>query len=162
PVVDPDVAPGRQGLDRAPEVVVIELFLGRLDEARNLAPAWIDARQHVLDRAVLSRGVHRLQHDQQRPRALRVQPILRAGQARHCLMVAVSGTRYPRNSRSLSAMVLSRSNVCCRFSIVETSPRGRNQYAASEPSSCGAPTKANGRPGLASSRAARLADGRLA
>ena len=44
-------------------------------------PVRVHARHHVLDRAVLARGVHRLEDQQQRPAILRVEHLLQLAQA---------------------------------------------------------------------------------
>src|SRR5205085_11815168 len=48
----------------APKKIVIELFGARRLERVHLATLWIDARHHVLDRAVLAGRIHRLEYDQ--------------------------------------------------------------------------------------------------
>ena len=63
-------------LQAAPEVVVVELLRrGRLERV-HLAALRIDAGHHVLDRAVLAGGVHRLEDQQDRPAVLGVQALL--------------------------------------------------------------------------------------
>ena len=60
----------RGNRDRAPP------SLGCLNECTSTALR-IDAGHHVLDRAVLAGGVHRLQHDQHRPAVVGVERLLR-------------------------------------------------------------------------------------
>ena len=56
-------AAGGQALRVAPQEIVIE-FLGRGDlEAVNMDPLWIHAAHDMPDRAVLARGIERLQND---------------------------------------------------------------------------------------------------
>ena len=49
---------------RAPQEVVLQLGRAGMLEAEDLAALRIDARHHVLDRAVLARRVHRLEDQQ--------------------------------------------------------------------------------------------------
>src|SRR5262245_37678892 len=65
-VKDADPAALRQALDVAPQKVVVEVLSRWLLERKHLAPLWIDSRHYVLDRAVFSRGVHRLEEEKQR------------------------------------------------------------------------------------------------
>ena len=53
-----------QAARRAPQEVVIELLGRGLLERVDLAALRIEAGGHVLDRPVLSRGIHRLEHEQ--------------------------------------------------------------------------------------------------
>jgi hypothetical protein len=48
----------------APQEIVLEFGHARVLEAEHLAALWVDARHHVLDRAVLARGVHGLEDQQ--------------------------------------------------------------------------------------------------
>ena len=61
-VEDPDAAPLGHRLHVAPEVVVVELFGRRLLERIDLASLRVHARHHMLDRAVLTGRIHRLEH----------------------------------------------------------------------------------------------------
>ena len=75
-VEDADAAALGQVLRAAPHVIVVELLGGRRLERDHLAALRIDARHDVLDRAVLARGVHRLEDEQHRPAILRVELVL--------------------------------------------------------------------------------------
>ena len=57
----------------SPEEVVLELLGAGMLEAEDLAALRIDAGHHMLDGAVLARGVHRLEDDEQRVAVVRVQ-----------------------------------------------------------------------------------------
>src|SRR5262249_20575537 len=61
-VEDADAPALRQRLGDAPEKIMIELFGARLLEGMDLAALRIDARHHVLDRAVLAGRIHRLKY----------------------------------------------------------------------------------------------------
>ena len=54
-------------LERAPEEVVVELFVGRRLEGEDLAALRVDAGHDVLDGAVLAGGVHGLEDQQHGP-----------------------------------------------------------------------------------------------
>src|SRR5208283_3151412 len=60
----------------SPKEIVRQLLLGGLLERKDVTALRIDARQDVLDRAILSGSVHRLEHQQHRPGILRVEDIL--------------------------------------------------------------------------------------
>jgi hypothetical protein len=64
----------------APQVVMVELFRARRLVRVHLAALRIDARHHVLDRSVLPRSVHGLEHQQDRPAILRVEHVLQFGE----------------------------------------------------------------------------------
>jgi hypothetical protein len=72
-VEDADAAALRQAARGAPEEVVVELFAARGLERVHLAALRIDPRHHVLDRAVLAGGVHRLEDQQHAPLVLGVE-----------------------------------------------------------------------------------------
>ena len=84
-VEDADLAALRQRLGGAPEEIVLEFFRARLLEGMHVDALRIEARHHVLDDAVLAGGVHRLQHDQHRPGAAGVKPLLQIGKPRDAL-----------------------------------------------------------------------------
>jgi len=65
---------------------VVEIFVGGRLEGVHLASLRVDARHHVLDRAVLAGGVHRLKDEQQRPAVLRVETVLQRGQRLDALL----------------------------------------------------------------------------
>ena len=79
-VVDADASALGQRLHGPPQVVVIALLGGRRLEAEDLAALRVDARHDVPDRAVLARGVHRLEDHQQRVGVLRVELVLLLGE----------------------------------------------------------------------------------
>ncbi len=65
PVEDADAPPFRQAASRAPEKIMFQLLGARLLEAENLAALGIDTGHHVLDGAILARGIHRLENHQE-------------------------------------------------------------------------------------------------
>src|SRR5262249_10890557 len=75
-----DSASFRQAAHAAPDEVVVEILVGRLLEAVDLAALRFDARHDVLDRAVLAGRVHRLQDLQQREGVTRPEQFLGPGQ----------------------------------------------------------------------------------
>ena len=79
-VEDRDVAATRGVFVDAPQVVVGELGVVRPLEVRDPDAERIDRAEHVLDRAVLARGVHPLQDHEQLVLALGVQQALEVGQ----------------------------------------------------------------------------------
>src|SRR5690606_9277245 len=68
-----------------PEEVVIQLLRSRMLEREHLRALRIHATHHVLDRAVLSRGVHRLEDEQHRPRIIGILKFLRPSPLLHAL-----------------------------------------------------------------------------
>src|SRR6185312_2342337 len=72
----PDEALCRDFPVNAPQEVVQPLLRRRNLERRDVAPLRIDATHDVPDRAVLAARVDRLQDDEERLLALRVQPLL--------------------------------------------------------------------------------------
>src|SRR5512146_1901320 len=80
-VEDADLAAAGQAGCRAPKVVVIEFLLRWRLEGVHLYSLRIDAGHHVLDGAVLSGGVHRLENKQERPPVLGVEYVLELGQS---------------------------------------------------------------------------------
>jgi hypothetical protein len=80
PIEDADAAAFGEGLETAPEVVVIEFLAGRHLEGEYLAALRVDARHHVLDGAVLARGIHGLEDEEHGPTVLRVEHILKLGE----------------------------------------------------------------------------------
>ena len=87
---------------------MIELLVARRLERVHLAALRIDARHHVLDRAVLAGRVHRLEHREHRPAVLRVELLLQCRTAaRHRRRASPSprpcrcrGRRYRPGSKS--------------------------------------------------------------
>jgi hypothetical protein len=75
-VEDADLAALRQTGDAAPEKIMIELLVGRLLEGVHLAALGVHAGHHVLDRAVLARGIHGLEDEEHGPAILRVEHVL--------------------------------------------------------------------------------------
>ena len=75
-VKDAYPAPARQTTRRAPKKVVIQFLRARMFEAVNFAALRIDARHDVLDRAVFSGGVHRLENEKNRITIRGVEEIL--------------------------------------------------------------------------------------
>src|SRR5262245_5234152 len=80
-VEDADAPALRQRARGAPQEVVVELLgRGRL-EREHLAAGRVDAREHVLDDAVLAGRVHALEEEQRGPAVLRVETLLQLAQA---------------------------------------------------------------------------------
>src|SRR4029453_8506587 len=79
-VEDPDAAALGKELHAAPQVVVVEILRGRRLEGVHLAALRIDSGHHVLDRAILAGGVHRLKGEEDGPAVLRVEPVLELGE----------------------------------------------------------------------------------
>jgi hypothetical protein len=75
-VEDTDTATLGEALHAAPEIIVIEIFAGGRLERVNLTPLRINARHHMLDRAVFTRRIHRLENEQHRPAVLGIQHVL--------------------------------------------------------------------------------------
>jgi hypothetical protein len=71
-VEDADAPARRQGADDAPEEVVSEVLRTRHRERCHLHALRVHARHHVLDRAILAGGVHRLEAAEHRPAILSV------------------------------------------------------------------------------------------
>ncbi len=76
-IEDADAAPLRQRNRAAPHEIMIEFVRGRLLERMDVAALRVDALEYALDRAVLARGVHALEDQQQRPAVLGVQLFLK-------------------------------------------------------------------------------------
>ena len=75
-VEDADRAAARRGLVHAPEEIVGALLLARRAEGGDVHAERAGGVEDVADRAVLAAGVGALQHDEQRPPALRVEDVL--------------------------------------------------------------------------------------
>jgi hypothetical protein len=65
---------------RASEKIIIQLFPGRRLEGMNITALRIDTIHHVFDDAIFARGIHTLQHYEQRPLAMSVKTILELGE----------------------------------------------------------------------------------
>jgi hypothetical protein len=103
-VEDADPPALRQVPRVAPEEVVVELLGRRRFEGRDLAARRVHAREDVLDRRVLARGVHRLEEQEHRPAVLRVELSLQLGEAldaRREHLVAAVGRRETRRVRGV-------------------------------------------------------------
>jgi protein-disulfide isomerase-like protein with CxxC motif len=85
PVEDPDLAAAGQATLAAPQEVVVQLLPGGLLEGMDRHPLRVDPAHHVLDRAVLARSVHSLQHQQHPEGVLGREPVLVSGQDLHAL-----------------------------------------------------------------------------
>ncbi len=81
-VEDADAPAWRQRVRTAPQVVVCELVGRGHLEAGHVDALGVDARQHVLDRAVLPRRIHPLQDDEQRVCSRRGEHVLQRGELR--------------------------------------------------------------------------------
>ena len=75
-VEDPDLAAFRQHPGTTPEKIVLQLLRAWMFETEDLAALRVDARHHMLDGAVFSGGVHRLEDQQDRVAVARVQQLL--------------------------------------------------------------------------------------
>src|SRR5260370_1479471 len=75
-VENADPSTFRQTLQATPEIVVFEVLRRWALERKDLAPLRINAGHHMLDRAIFSRGVHRLKDEQDRPLILRIKHVL--------------------------------------------------------------------------------------
>jgi len=95
-VEDADAPALRELLHAAPEIVVIQVFIGRCLEGRHLAALRIHARHHMLDRPVFPRGIHGLKDEQHRPAILRVEDILQLGERFHSGLEGFLGVGFAR------------------------------------------------------------------
>ena len=64
-----------------PQKLVIELFRARRLERMHFAALRVDPGHHVLDRAVLAAGIHRLEDREHRPAVIGVEHFLQVGEA---------------------------------------------------------------------------------
>ena len=112
-VEDADAAALGQAPDVAPHEVVVEVLRRGLLEREHLAALRIHARHHVLDRAVLAGGVHRLEDEQQRPAVLGVEHLLllREPLAAACRSSAASPLSIFRPRVSPGSMSFSRKRL---------------------------------------------------
>src|SRR6266478_4540391 len=78
---------------RTPEEIVCRLLLGRHLEGDDLAAARVDAAHDVLHGAVLARGVHALEDDEDRVPALRIEHVLQLCEVRDVLPELGAGGR---------------------------------------------------------------------
>src|SRR5260370_21626172 len=111
PVEDADPAPAGQRSMVAPEEIVVELLRRRLLEAADGHALRVDTAHHVLDRAVLARGVESLEHDQQAECFLGGQPVLIVGQKPYALFEQGAGLRARHRSRAGRIMITSQLTV---------------------------------------------------
>ena len=72
--------PRSKAFNATPQVIVVEVFAGGRLERKNLAPLWVHARHDMLDGAVFSRGVHRLENQQHGPIILGIEHVLKLGE----------------------------------------------------------------------------------
>src|ERR1700733_15105476 len=70
----------------APEKIVLQLRRTRMLEAEHLATLWIDPGHHVLDGAILSGRIHRLEDQQHGMAVRRVQELLQRTQLSYVLV----------------------------------------------------------------------------
>src|SRR5437899_5155547 len=75
-VEDADIAARREIPRRPPEEIMIKLARARRLERMHQAALRIEAGHDVLDHAVLASRIHRLQHDQESPTIVGVEPFL--------------------------------------------------------------------------------------
>ena len=107
-VENPDASAFRQVLLAAPEIIMVELLTARSFEGSDLATLRIDARHHMLDRAVFSCRIHRLKHQKHRPAVLGVKFVL---QLRELLDTAPQGILQARLVSRVETPGISRINV---------------------------------------------------
>src|SRR5215510_575355 len=69
-----------QTLQATPEIIVVEVFAGRRLERKNLTALRVETGHDMLDRTVLSGGVHRLKYKQYCPAVLGIKHVLKLGQ----------------------------------------------------------------------------------
>ena len=69
-----------QTFHAAPHIIVVKIFAGRRFERKNLTALRINAGHHMLDRAVFSRRVHRLEDEQDGPTILGIKHVLKFGE----------------------------------------------------------------------------------
>jgi len=93
PVEDADPAPPGQGALVPPQEVVVQLLGRGLLEGPDLHRLRVDPAHHVLDRAVLARGVDSLQHQEHAERVLGGEPVLVIGQQLHAIGEQRGGLR---------------------------------------------------------------------
>src|SRR4030095_2433935 len=67
PIKDSDVSPVRQTFHAPPEIIVVEIFRRRRLERIDLAALRIQTGHHMLDGAILARGIHSLKDEKHRP-----------------------------------------------------------------------------------------------
>src|SRR5215510_12525285 len=76
-VEDADATAFRQMSKATPKIIMVQLLGAWRLEGKYLTTLRVDARHNVLDRAILSSGVHRLKDQQHRPTVLRVEHVLK-------------------------------------------------------------------------------------
>ena len=101
-VEDADVAPLGQAAVDPPEIIVVQLLRRGLLEGVYLHALRVEAAHHVLDGAVLPRGIHGLKDQQQRLPVLSVKAVLQTGHALHVFLQQAAALRlalYPAGIR---------------------------------------------------------------
>jgi hypothetical protein len=81
-VKNSDLTPVRQAFHAAPEIIMIQIIRRRRFERIHLAALRINARQDVLNSAILASRVHCLKDQKHRPLVLCVELVLEFGQSR--------------------------------------------------------------------------------
>src|SRR5512146_213720 len=100
-IENPDPATLRQTAVGPPEEVVVQVFGGRLLEAEDLAALRVYPGHHMLDRAVLASGVHRLEDEQERPLVLGVKLFLKLLQKRNAVIKKVFSLAFGAQTLSI-------------------------------------------------------------
>ena len=78
----------------SPKEVMVELLGRGMLEAVDLAALRVNARHHMLDRPVLTRGIHRLKNNENRPTICGVQPVLDCSQVGDILRQHLLGKSF--------------------------------------------------------------------
>src|SRR5262245_46845390 len=76
-VEDADATAFRQMSKATPKIIMVQLLGAWRLEGKYLTTLRVDSGHHVLDRAVLPRGCHRLKDQQHRPAVLRIKHVLK-------------------------------------------------------------------------------------
>ena len=105
PVEDADPAPPGQGALVTPEEVVVQFFGGRLLEGTDGDRLRVDTAHHVLDGAVLARGVQSLEDQQHAEGVLGGEPVLVLGEKPYAFGEQCGGLR-PRHLAGVARMVV--------------------------------------------------------
>ena len=93
---------------------MIEFLFGGGLEAEDLGGLGIEAAHHVLDRAVLPGGVHRLEHEQQRVLILRVENLSEIEEAFAQEPQQFFGALVGRERRGVCGIELRQPQACSR------------------------------------------------
>src|SRR5579862_3643038 len=78
-----DASTSGKAISGSPEKIMFELFCTRMLETVHVTSLRIDARKHMLDRAIFASGVHGLKDQQQRITVRRIEHALQMAQLFH-------------------------------------------------------------------------------